>query len=330
MCAVVIIITEQKPMEQNLICFPWLCLSLNPATAALFEALWQPKFFHLFPHIFLFFFPTWNISKRQREVLLEGQTKSEFLIGLWVVSSKAGAVLSDVASAKADIALQTPGVQLARADKSWDVEQQGGLADNELCPRILHSLGQQEFKNPGKWVGISAVAGLITQGNLPTWCLTSCSVAIAWPGTGEKKTWFLLSENTEKFFSFREAGCVWIGKKYKGFLCVFFPVTLLYLYIKRENYKQIFFLCLSSFGEKLAKKCLSGQCPPVPQILFISIFRALHRWNWGLGLPETGCLWSLEMATLHGSGNFTKGWIMAQEWFFLMQLKKKILGVFHF
>lgn len=216
---------------------------------------------------------------------MEGQTKSEFLIRLWVLSSKGWGILGDVASAKAEIPLQTAWTQLARPDKSWDVEQQGGLADNELCPRILQSLGQQQFKYPGKGLAVSAVAGMITQGGFTRtctylffWVLCCYSLAMHW---GEKNLIFVVKKHWESVFFQRGKMC--LNWKKNVLLCV---CSVCILKGRTKN-KQIFFFVCPKFLELCQ---FSAPCvlPSSKEILFIPIIRAFHRWKWDLVPPEPG------------------------------------------
>lgn len=134
-------------------------------------------------------------------------------------------------------------MRLARPDKSRDVEQQGGLADNEPCPRIPRAPGQQEFKSPARWLGISAVAGLITPARHARKCtrflLRSCS---RW---GEKNLIFVVKKHGEILFFQRGKVCLnW--KKKKKFSCAYVSQLFFYICILkgRIKNKQILFVCL--------------------------------------------------------------------------------------
>lgn len=172
---------------------------------------------------------------------MEGQSNSEFLIRLWAASSKGRGILSAVASAGADIPLQTPGMQLAPPDKSWAVEQQGGLADNELCPRIpgtagiqiswevIGELGCARADNTRK--ARREMHSRFLEWLVPEKLLCCHSLGRHW---GEKSLIFVVKKRREILFFQRGRMCLNWGKK-KVFLCVCFPAFLLYLYIKREN-----------------------------------------------------------------------------------------------
>lgn len=106
--------------------------------------------FYPFPHFFFFFFPlTWNISKSQREeVLVEGQSKSEFLIRLWAVSSKARGILSDV---------RLP-LHFKHRECSWPRLIKVGLGSSKVgwqimsCARRSQSpWDSRDSNSPGKW-----------------------------------------------------------------------------------------------------------------------------------------------------------------------------------
>lgn len=161
--------------------------------------------------------------------------------------------------------------------KVGSVEQQGGLADNELSRRgtagiqisweVIGNLSCGRADNTRK-------AHEEMQLCYPTfswsgWCLRSCSAAAAWPGTGEKKPLiFVVRKHREILFFQRGKLCLNWKKRPSFFVCVsqlFFYSCILKGSIK---YKQVFcfVLLFVNYWEKIGWEmlgALSVQCPPV-------------------------------------------------------------------
>lgn len=146
--------------------------------------------------------------------------------------------------------------------KVGSVEQQGGLADNELSRHgtagiqisweVIGNLSCGRADNTRK-------AHEEMQLCYPTfswsgWCLRSCSAAAAWPGTGEKKTLiFVVRKHREILFFQRGELCLNWKKRPSFFVCVsqlFFYSCILKGSIK---YKQVFcfVLLFVNYWEKI-------------------------------------------------------------------------------
>lgn len=132
-------------------------------------------------------------------------------------------------------------MQLARPDKSWDVEQQGGLADKWAVPKDPALPGTAGIQISWEVVwdlscGRADNTGKAHEEMYPVifffFGLRCCSAAIA---TGEEKNLiFIVKKHGEIIFFQRNKVCSYREKK-EVYLCVYFPVILLYLYIKRDN-----------------------------------------------------------------------------------------------